>query len=258
MAESFVPLLPRVPAAPARLAGRSVALTVLAANLERGEQDAGALARAIVAVDADVLLLCEHTPATRAALTEAGADARWPHRSDDADDGYFGTLVASRLPILDATPQELGGRAAQVVDIDVAGTAVRVVPVHTQAPIFDHDVDVWHATVAANAGIAATTDGPVVLAGDWNATGGHRRFRRSLAEHGLVDASAVWGHRWYPTWPVGSRAIPVPVPPLLTLDHVVVRAGTEVVALDRVALPGTDHRALRATLRLEVPRVTSP
>jgi endonuclease/exonuclease/phosphatase family metal-dependent hydrolase len=250
MAESFVPLLPRVPAGANGSAAPSVELTVLAANLERGERDAAVLAEALVAVDADVLLLCEHSPATRAALTTAGADERWPHQADDPSDGYFGSLVASRHPIVAASADDLGGRRGQVVDLDVAGTVVRVVPVHTQAPIFDHDVEVWHGTVAANAGVAAGTDGPVVLAGDWNATGGHRAFRRALARHDLVDASAARGHRWYPTWPVDSLAIRWPLPPLLTLDHVVTRAGAEVVALDRIALPATDHRALRATLRL--------
>lgn len=252
MAESFLPLLPRVTGgapAGATTAG-GVEVTVLAANLERGERDAAGLAAAVVAVDADVLLLCEHTAATREALAAAGVAARWPHRSDAADEGYFGTLVASRHPIVAAERCDLGGRAGQVVDLDVDGVTVRVVPVHTQAPIFDHDVAVWHATVAANAAVAADAPGPVVLGGDWNATGGHRRFRRSLAAHGLVDASAVRGHRWYPTWPVDSRALRLPVPPVLALDHVVVRAGTEVLALDRLALPGSDHRGLRAVLRL--------
>ncbi|HEX7135030.1 MAG TPA: endonuclease/exonuclease/phosphatase family protein [Iamia sp.] len=249
MAESFVPLLPRSPAAPGRVPD-GVELTVLAANLELGQRDAGALARAVVAIDADVLLLCEHSPATREALTAAGLDERWPHQADDPSEGYFGSLVASRHPIVAAECRDLGGRAGQVVDLDVDGTAVRVVPVHTQAPIFDHDVEVWHGTVAANAAVAASTTGPVVLAGDWNATGGHRAFRRALRDGGLVDASAVRGHRWYPTWPIDSLAIRVPLPPLLTLDHVVVRASTEVVALERIGLPGTDHRALRATLRL--------
>lgn len=260
MAESFLPLVPRSSARPVgrRFAGDSPAddleLTVLAANLELGQRDACALAEAVAAIDADLLLLCEHSPATRAALTAAGLDEHWPHQADDPSDGYFGSLVASRHPVVTTERRDLGGRPGQVVDIAIDDTTVRLVPVHTQAPIWDHDVEVWHSTVATNAGIAAETDGPVVLAGDWNATGGHRAFRRALARHDLVDASAVRGHRWYPTWPVDSLAISLPLPPLLTLDHIVVRADTEVVGLERIDLPGTDHRALRATLRL--PRAT--
>ena len=249
MAESFLPLLPRSSEGPAGGAG-GIELTVLAANLELGQRDARVLARAIATVDADVLLLCEHSPATRAALTSAGVDARWPHQADDPSEGFFGSLIASRHPLVSVERRDLGGRSGQVADVAVAGTTVRVVPVHTQAPVFDHDVEVWHGTVAANAAVADEVEGPVVLAGDWNATGGHRAFRRALARHHLVDASAVRGHRWYPTWPIRSLAIRWPLPPLLTLDHVVVRSDAEIVALERIDLPATDHRALRATLRL--------
>ena len=65
-------------------------------------------------------------------------------QADDPSDGYFGSLVASRHPIAAADRRDIGGRPGQVVDLDVDGTVVRVVPVHTQAPIFDHDVVVWH------------------------------------------------------------------------------------------------------------------
>jgi len=230
--------------------GDGVELTVVAANLERGERDPVAQAEALVALDADVLLLCEHTAATAAALAAAGLAEAFPHRSDAADEGYFGTLVASRHPLASAEERDLGGRPGQVVDVVVDGVPVRLVPVHTQAPIFDRDVAVWHRTVAANAAVADEVPGAVVLAGDWNATGGHGRFRRQLGRHDLVDASAVLGHRWYPTWPVDKPVYRVSLPPVLTLDHVVVSATVEVVALERLALPGSDHRGLWATLRL--------
>ncbi len=246
--ESFLPLLPRVPPrGPAAPTGTE--LCVLAANLELGRRDPRALAEAIVAVDAEVLLLCEHSPATEEALLAAGLEERWPHRADDPSTGFFGSLVASRHPIVGVERRSLGGRDGQVVDVDVTGTVVRMVPVHTQAPVFDRDLPVWRSTIATSAAVADEVDGPVVLGGDWNATGGHRAFRQALARHDLVDASAVLGHRWYPTWPVDSLALRWSPPPVLTLDHVVVRPDTEVLALERIDLPATDHRALRATLR---------
>lgn len=252
MAESFLPLLAR-PAGPVARPGRGPRLVVAAANLAQGVHDVAALGRAVAALDADVVSLVEHTEATAAALAAAGWEERWPHVADDRDEGYFGSAVASRFPITAADRRaDVGGRRGLVVDLDLDGTAVRVVPVHTQAPVQDRDVEVWHGTVEANAAVADEVAGPVVLAGDWNATGGHRRFRRSLVAHGLVDAQAVLHRRWQPTWPVAHPKAPGPswVPPVLPLDHVVVRAATAVEALEVVALPGTDHRALRATLRL--------
>lgn len=249
IAESGLPLRPRDPG-PGDPPGGPL-LTVLAANLCRTEHDAGAQARAVLAVDADVLLLTEVTPATAEALHGAGLATTHPHAVLAPDEGYFGSAVASRHPLTDRGGHDLGGRRGQLADVHVDGTDVRVVPVHTQAPIHDHDVAVWHGSIEANAGVADDAPGPVVLAGDWNATGGHRRLRRALARRDLVDAQVRRGHRWFPTWPTAAHPLMwVPATPVLTLDHVVVSPDVAVVGLERLPLPATDHLALRAALRL--------
>ncbi len=245
---SALPLLPRDPGPDGADPGPVV--TVLAANLCRTLVDAEAQAQAVLATDADIVLLTEVAATTVAALEAAGLARQWPHVSDDRDEGYFGSLVASRHPIAAKGTGNLGGRRGQVIDLDVDGTALRVVPVHTQAPIFDDDVAVWEATIAANASLADGAPGPAILAGDWNATGGHRAYRRALADHGLVDAQARRGRRWWPTWPVDLPVFGLPLPAVLTLDHVVVTADVAILGLERITVPGTDHRALRAALRL--------
>lgn len=253
-----VPLRPRLPASgPASVPEEEgVELVVAAINLQQDDRDRRAQAAAVVEVDADVLLLVEHTELSQRALREAAVADRWPHLADDPDDEYFGSLVASRHPIVRAERCDLGGRRGQVVDLDVAGVTTRVVPVHTQAPIHDHDLRTWLDTIAATVATAVDAPGPVVLAGDWNATGGNRRFRRAVEEHDLVDAATALGLRWAPTWPAEVPERRVRLRPLLTLDHVVVSADVEVVALDRISVPGSDHLGLRATLRL--PRAGPP
>ncbi|WCO68565.1 endonuclease/exonuclease/phosphatase family protein [Iamia majanohamensis] len=249
IAESGLPLRPRDPGPSGPSTGPL--LTVLAANLCRTEHDAEAQARGVLAVDADLLLLTEVTADTVDALGAAGLATSHPHAVLDPDEGYFGAAIASRHPLTDRGGCDLGGRRGHVADVHVDGTDVRVVPVHTQAPIHDHDVAVWHSTIEANAAVADDAPGPVVLAGDWNATGGHRRLRRALARRGLVDAQVRRGHRWFPTWPTAAHPLMwVPVTPVLTLDHVVVSPDVAVVGLERLPLPATDHLALRAALRL--------
>lgn len=254
MAASALPLRPADPGLRGRATGPR--LTVLVANVARTETRPAAQAEALLAVDADLLLIVEHTAATAAALADAGLVERYPQSCADVDEGYFGSLVASRHPIVGGRRCELGGRRAQVVDVDVDGVALRVVPVHIQAPIHLHDVAVWHATIAANAAVADGAPGPVLLAGDWNATGGHRRYRRALRDHHLVDAQVRLGPRWAPTWPVARpalsmlRHLPARMPPLLVLDHLVASADVELVALERVPIPASDHLALRAEVRL--------
>jgi endonuclease/exonuclease/phosphatase family metal-dependent hydrolase len=231
--------------------GEGIPFRVVAGNLARTPREEDEQADALMAIDADVILLTEHVPTTSAALARATErlGRRWEHESEDAEGGYFGSLVASRHPIVRRQLLDLGGRPGHIVDLAVDGIVVRVVPVHTQAPIFDHDVDYWHTTVSAAAAVAVDAPGPAILAGDWNATGGHPHFRRVLAEHGLVDAQSVLRQRWAPTWPVYGIG-PIRVPRVLALDHVVVSRDVAVDSLARIRLPGTDHLALEANLRL--------
>jgi endonuclease/exonuclease/phosphatase (EEP) superfamily protein YafD len=82
-----------------------------------------------------------------------------------------------------------------------------------------------------------------VLAGDFNATLDHVQFRR-LLRTGHVDAAGQVGKGLVPTWgPVGRLAV-------LAIDHVVVDPGCAVLAASVHNLPGSDHRAVYAELRL--------
>ena len=216
---------------------------------------ADAQARALVDVHADVVCVIECTDATVGALDRAGLADRLPFRSDDRDPGWFGSLVASRHPITRRWTGDLGGRPGHWVDLDVAGVEVRVVAVHTQAPIFRRDVAVWHSTIAAAAALADGAPGPVVLAGDWNATrrapalptgpGRPRPGRRPGPAGPSPVAHLARG-------PPGRRcgpgaAAPRPRP----------RGGQPSrwtwLGLERLAIPACDHLAVRAALRLPAP-----
>ncbi len=98
--------------------------------------------------------------------------------------------------------------------------------------------------VAAEAG-----DGAVAVGGDFNSTIDMRQFRELLT-HGYRDA----------VWQAGSgRPFTYPAnkwyPPVLGIDHILTRNATA-VSTSTVELPGTDHRALLATVM--VPRVPTP
>ncbi|HXH58060.1 endonuclease/exonuclease/phosphatase family protein [Iamia sp.] len=251
MGLAALPLLPRDPGPPpSALGAPGATLTLLAANVECTMADADAQVAALLDADADLVCIIEHTTATADALARSAFGELYPHVSEDVDEGWFGSLVAARHPIVDRRLLDLGGRPGHVVDIDVDGIDIRVVPVHAQAPIEVGDVSLWHTTIAAAAAIAEGCDRPLILAGDWNATGGHGHYRRALAHHDLVDAQARVGRRWFPTWPVDHPIAGIRFPPFLPLDHIVTSRDVLTEALERIRVPGTDHMALRATLRL--------
>jgi endonuclease/exonuclease/phosphatase (EEP) superfamily protein YafD len=89
------------------------------------------------------------------------------------------------------------------------------------------------------------TRGPVVLAGDFNASVDHPGMRELLAG-GLRDAHEAAGAGRPPTWPHGSW-----VPAFVQLDHVLVR-GVDVDSADETRIPGTDHDAVIVDLVVPV------
>ena len=91
--------------------------------------------------------------------------------------------------------------------------------------------------------------GPTVVAGDLNATMDHAPMRE-LVGRGFRDAATEARSRWQPTWPSAGMVsrFGVTVPPLLAIDHVLVDEGLRAVATRSYPVPGTDHRALVATL----------
>jgi endonuclease/exonuclease/phosphatase family metal-dependent hydrolase len=84
-----------------------------------------------------------------------------------------------------------------------------------------------------------------VIAGDFNATLDHAHFRR-LLRLGYTDAAAQTGRGLVPTWgPAGKLA-------LLTIDHVLADRRCAVRRASVHALPGSDHRAVFAEIRLPI------
>jgi endonuclease/exonuclease/phosphatase (EEP) superfamily protein YafD len=82
-----------------------------------------------------------------------------------------------------------------------------------------------------------------VLAGDFNATLDHAPLRDVL-RLGYADAAREVGNSLTPTWgPLGKRAV-------ITIDHVLVDRRCAVLASSVHAIPGTDHRAVYAEIRL--------
>ena len=84
---------------------------------------------------------------------------------------------------------------------------------------------------------------PTVVAGDFNATPDHAAFRDVL-RRGYVDAAIQTGESLTRTWGRPGKD------PWLTLDHVLASRGCAVLACSVHVIPGSDHRAVYAEIRL--------
>jgi endonuclease/exonuclease/phosphatase (EEP) superfamily protein YafD len=235
--------------APRAIGGTSSAagrpLRVLTANLNGGRGDAATIVDLVRRLNVDVLSLQELTWSERDRLTEAGLDAVLPYNVTKPETwGPVGSGVYSRHPLRERTGVfQPVGHHMPVAEVSLpGGQAIEVVVVHPVAPV-PSTVPEWEAGVATLPP-APTTGEPRILAGDFNATLDHAVFRRLLGT-GYTDAAAATGNGLVPTWPMRR------IPPLVAIDHVLTDGRAHAVDAHIYDLPGSDHRALFADLRVQ-------
>lgn len=219
-------------------------LVVMTSNLRLGHADMRSVGSVALAQDADVLVLEEVTPAEAASML--GVHDRFPYSAGLPGSGASGTMVFSRYPLVDVTrlPVSKGTWRMRVQ----APTPFWFVGVHTAQPFTAPAT--WRSDHATILRAVRDLDGPVVLAGDFNATLDHRPMRRLLSA-GFADAARQANSGWAPTWP-GARDADQSFPlglHLLTLDHVLSR-GFSAISTSTSTISRSDHRALVARLAL--------
>jgi len=222
-------------------------LRVVSLNTLHGRADAATVVALVREHDADVVALMEVTPEGVTSLVDAGIADLLPHghvmpAGADQPPGSGGAIW-TRLEVLQRTM--VPGRFGQPsVRLTVPGALdVELTAVHTHPPLQGPArVADWEQDLRQ---LPDPEDGVLrVLTGDFNATPDHASFRR-LLRSGWVDAARATGAGLRSTWsPVrGGR-------PRLTLDHVLVDERVTPQWLQVVHVPGSDHRALVAEVRL--------
>ncbi|WP_435152406.1 endonuclease/exonuclease/phosphatase family protein [Micromonospora aurantiaca (nom. illeg.)] len=222
-------------------------LLLLTANLRLGSAAPAALVDLVRARRVDVLTVQELTPPLAAELDRLGLATLLPHRSLTPEVGSTGSGVYVRHPLRDAGHRRNRGffftQAYATVTVPGA-PPVRVESAHPAAPYAPDVVPDWWTDQRAQP--PATPDGGLsVLAGDFNATLDHAALRNLIAT-GYTDAADAAGAGFGGTWgPYDGD----PIPPV-TIDHVLVDRRIAVRAAGTHPVPGSDHRALLAELRL--------
>ncbi|GGH98762.1 hypothetical protein GCM10007170_32040 [Arthrobacter liuii] len=237
----------------AEVAGPRVSLVAMSINAELGGADAAGIVALVREERVDLLAVEEYTPELARKLTAAGLDGLFPHRVAHARDGAGGTAIYSSYNLAETgvLPNTQFTMPVARLDLgDGSGSSLRVVAVHALAPVGD-GLDQWRKDLATVAR-ADNGSGPLLLAGDFNATYDHREFRALLAGTGgsrtMVDVAASLGSRLVPTWPMRGYRLPG-----IALDHLVTSpditgSGYSVHRVER-----TDHAAVVATLTIQVP-----
>ncbi|MDQ0768845.1 endonuclease/exonuclease/phosphatase family metal-dependent hydrolase [Pseudarthrobacter defluvii] len=238
----------REPAAEA--AGGRVSLVAMSINAELGGADAAGIVGLVREGNVDLLAVEEYTPQLARRLTVAGLDGLLPHRVAHPRDGAGGSAIYSSYNLKETGVLPGTQFTMPVARLDLGAASLKVVAVHTLAPA-GSGLDQWRSDLATVAG-ADNGSGPMLLAGDFNATYDHREYRAVLAGQGgqrsLVDVAASLGSRLVPTWPMRGYRLPG-----IALDHLVTSPDIKASGYSVHRVDGTDHAAVVATLHLQVP-----
>lgn len=222
-------------------AGGHRTIGVLSANAFVGRADPRALVRLADRLDADVLAVQELSPRLAVGLQRAGIGRLLPEAEIALRDGT-GSAIYSRLPLSRLDEGHVFTFPMPRVRLALpGGGALRLVAVHPITPT-RHGTATWEETLASLPGAGAGP--PWVLAGDFNATLDNSALREVIGR-GYRDAGAVAGRGLVPTWPRNG-----PFGPLVTIDHVLADRRLGVVSYSVQEVPGSDHRAVFARLRL--------
>lgn len=213
------PLLRSVPESPEN------ALRVVAINTEYGRTDPGELSAEITNLNPDIVVLAETSrQEAKAVATANGLEISGPAIKGNG----HGVAVLTRGATAADTQLEAGLHQLPVVDRQ----GVTVVGVHTVAPVNQRQLRLWRHDFR-QLDKAAGYQGPVIMAGDFNASTAHPAMKRL----GMRDCAPLT-----PTWPAGA--------PVLRIDHILVRDG-HCGAAGAFRVSGTDHVGVWADVVLD-------
>lgn len=125
--------------------------------------------------------------------------------------------------------------------MDFEGGPLRIYAVHTVAPV-GTGRPAWAKGLRIVADQVQEERLPAVVAGDLNATWGHRAFR-DLLDAGLTDGAAARGRPFQLTWPRDGR-----LAPFARIDHALTGPGLAVTSIRTGRGEGSDHRPVIADI----------
>lgn len=236
-------------------------ISLISNNVYCRNWDADGLRDWLAARPADIVALQEVPPHVEQALAPLGTRGIYPYsarvpaasgRSRGSLSGCEGILLLSAVPITSATIYQPNEKAwpsliGRLNVPDVGG--VWIVIVHATDPIRRKGLGLRDEFLSSLAPIIASLSGPVIVAGDFNATPFTPAFQQFLDDARIAPARGFPG-----SYPASLGAFG------LAIDHILVR-DADLAALRALPPAGSDHRPLLARIVLPteaLPAVGNP
>jgi endonuclease/exonuclease/phosphatase (EEP) superfamily protein YafD len=214
---------------------------ILTANVWRDNPSPDLAAAAILALDADAVMLQEAAGSLSGQMPRL--KAAYPY---SCDCGRSDEVILAKSPIVAHTCGLGRGLSGDLVSVTIATPDKRtltLVTLHLSHPFPAPPQDEERLAVAARVRALGAAD--IILSGDFNSTPWSFALKR-------LDASLAPLRRrtiaWF-TWPARlddlSLAWPIPV---LPIDHIYASPNWDLVRMTRVRIPGSDHFGTEAML----------
>lgn len=223
---------------------------VMTANVYKGRADAQSIVDLVKSERVEVLALQETTDAFVRKLDAAGIGDYLPYSKVASSDKTYGNGIWSATQLTSTVNDQINSSAsympAGTVAFPGASTSIRFVSVHTTSPTSGEWAQ-WKRSLTELQTFREHADinTKYVLMGDFNATYDHGPFRDFLGKR-FSDAARESGDGFTMTWPANRAHIP----PLVSIDHIVVDQGIAAGNMKVARIPGSDHAALLATIAL--------
>jgi endonuclease/exonuclease/phosphatase (EEP) superfamily protein YafD len=225
-------------------AGRAPTLRLFDANVYSNNQSMAGYVNEIRTAQPQLVTMEEINPDAVGQMVRSGSLVGLPNQLDLGRYDPWGFFVASKYPLSGTRVVYLYRRPLIVqTTLALPSGPQPLWVIHTVAPLAV-SFSQWQGQLTLiDRLLRARRPAGLLVVGDFNATWGSRGFR-SILDLGLTDGAAARGEALGMTW---SQVMSF-LPPLVRIDHVLTGSGLAVTQIKTEPGPGSDHRALLATV----------
>ena len=219
---------------PVKPAEANASLRIMSNNLLASNRNHKELISQINEVNPDVIVFQEYT--TRWHQTLSHNLLAFPHREVQIIDSPFGIAIYSKHAFIDAKVNYYSRASFPAIDVTVnlQPEPLRVLAVHPVPPMSAATFASRNQYLDAVAHEVQSANGPVIVAGDFNAVPWSWQLKKLLQQTDLKNTRDGFGLK--PTWP--GNFVPLWIP----IDHILHSEHLSVVKFDIGDSAGSDHK----------------